>query len=181
MCLGNSEAGEEGDGRESEGCTNAYLSALSHASNWRTFRMNQTIKPTFLLPRIEGPAWLAQCEEHLSAGASTTREMEEERKGKNVKPGIELFNDWNIWFFLVSKVSFPAGSDGKESTCSAGDLGSIPGSGRSPGEGNSNQLQYSCLGNSMDRKAWRATVHWVKKSETGLSDYTFTFSKSSRV
>ena len=164
MCLGNSEAGEEGDGRESEGCTNAYLSALSHASNWRTFRMNQTIKPTFLLPRIEGPAWLAQCEEHLSAGASTTREMEEERKGKNVKPGIELFNDWNIWFFLVSKVSFPAGSDGKESTCSAGDLGSIPGSGRSPGEGNGNPLQYPCLVNSTDRGTWQPTVRGVTKS-----------------
>jgi len=54
---------------------------------------------------------------------------------------------------------FPGGSDGKESACSVGDLGSIPGLGRSPGEGNSNPLQYSCLGNPMDRGAWWATDH----------------------
>ena len=52
-----------------------------------------------------------------------------------------------------------SGSDGKESACNAGDLGSIPGPGRSPGGGNGNPLQYSCLENSMDRGAWRATVH----------------------
>ena len=54
---------------------------------------------------------------------------------------------------------------GKESTCSAGDLGLIPGLGRSPGEGNGNPLQCSCLENSMDRGAWRATVHGVTKSD----------------
>ena len=48
----------------------------------------------------------------------------------------------------------PGGSDGKASACNAGDLGSIPGSGRSPGEGNGNPLQYSCLENPMDREAW---------------------------
>ena len=48
----------------------------------------------------------------------------------------------------------PGGSEGKASACNAGDLGSIPGSGRSPGEGNSNPLQYSCLENPMDREAW---------------------------
>ena len=53
--------------------------------------------------------------------------------------------------------------------------GSIPGSGRSPGEGNGNPLQYSCLGNPMDRGAWWATVHRVAKSQTQLSDFTFTF------
>ena len=47
--------------------------------------------------------------------------------------------------------------------CNAGDLGSIPGSGRSPGEGNSNPLPYSCLGNPMDKRAWQATVHGVTK------------------
>ena len=65
---------------------------------------------------------------------------------------------------------FPGGSDGKASAYSAGDLGSIPGSGRSPGEGNGNPLQYSCLENPMDRGAW-----WVIKSQTRLSDFTFTF------
>ena len=52
------------------------------------------------------------------------------------------------------EMDFPGGSDGKESACSAGDLGSNPGSGRSPGEGHGNTLQYSCLKNSMDRGAW---------------------------
>ena len=52
----------------------------------------------------------------------------------------------------------------------ARDLGSIPGSGRSPGEGKGNPLQYSCLENSMDRGAWKATVHGVAKSQTQLND-----------
>ena len=65
---------------------------------------------------------------------------------------------------------FPHSSDGKESVCNARDLGSIPRLGRSPGEGNGNPLQYFCLENSMDRGAWRATVHGVAKSWTQLSD-----------
>ena len=67
---------------------------------------------------------------------------------------------------------FPAGSDDKESACSAGDPGSIHGSGRSAGEGNDNPLQYSCLENPMDGGAWQATVHGVTKSWTRLSDDT---------
>ena len=61
---------------------------------------------------------------------------------------------------------FPHSSVGKESACNAGDLGSIPGLGRSPGEGNGNPLQYSSLENSMDRGAWWAIVHGVTKSRT---------------
>ena len=61
---------------------------------------------------------------------------------------------------------FPRGSDGKISVCNAGDLGLIPGSGRSPGEGNCYALQYSCLETAMDRGAWRATVRRVTKSQT---------------
>ena len=61
------------------------------------------------------------------------------------------------------------------SACNVGDLGLIPGSGRSPGEGNGNPLQYSCLENPMDGGAWLATVHGVAKSQTRLSDFTFTF------
>ena len=56
-------------------------------------------------------------------------------------------------------MGFPGGSDSKESACSAGDMGLIPGSGRSPGEGNGYPLQYSCLENPMDRGVWCATVH----------------------
>ena len=65
---------------------------------------------------------------------------------------------------------FPGGSDGKESACSAGNPGSVPGLGRYPGEGNGLSLQYSSLENPMDRGAWLATVHGVAKSQTGLSD-----------
>ena len=67
-------------------------------------------------------------------------------------------------------LGFPGGSDGKESARNAGDLGSSPGSGRSPREGSGYPLQYSCLENSMDRGAWRATVHGVTKSWTRQSD-----------
>ena len=63
---------------------------------------------------------------------------------------------------------FPCSSVGKESACSAGDPGSIPVLGRSPGEGNGNPLQYSCLDNSMDRGAWWVTVHGVTK-EWGMT------------
>ena len=65
---------------------------------------------------------------------------------------------------------FPGGSNGKESACNAGDTGSIPGLGKSSGEGNGYPLQYSCLENSMDRGARWSTVHGVEKSWTQLSD-----------
>ena len=64
---------------------------------------------------------------------------------------------------------FNFGSDGEESACNTGDLGLIPGLGRSPGEGNGYPLQYSYLENSMNRGAWRATVHGETKSRTQLS------------
>ena len=67
-------------------------------------------------------------------------------------------------------MGFPGASDSKESIYNAGDLGSIPGSGRSPGEGNGNPLQYSYLENSMDRGAGWATVQGVSKSQTRLND-----------
>ena len=65
---------------------------------------------------------------------------------------------------------FPGGSDGKESACNAGDLGLIPQSGRYPGKGSDNPLQYSCLESLMDRGAWWATVYGVIKSWTQLSN-----------
>ena len=68
---------------------------------------------------------------------------------------------------LVKWMGFP-GSDVKESTCNAGDLRLIPGSGRSPGEGKGYPLQYSALENLMDREAWQATVHGFEKSQTRL-------------
>ena len=61
-------------------------------------------------------------------------------------------------------MGFPGGSDSKEPACTAGDLGFIPGSGRSPGEDSGYPLQYSCLENSMDRGVWLSTVYGVTKS-----------------
>ena len=73
---------------------------------------------------------------------------------------------------ITANICFPGGSEVKASACNLGDLGSIPGSGRSPGEGNGNPLQYSCLENPMDGGAWWTTVHGVTKSQTRLSDFT---------
>ena len=70
-------------------------------------------------------------------------------------------------------MDFTGGSEVKASACNAGNLGSIPGLGRSPGEGNGNPHQYSCLENPMGGGAWWATVHGVAKSWTQLSDFTF--------
>ena len=83
--------------------------------------------------------------------------------------GLQSMGLQKIWTQLKD---FPGGSDGKASAYSAGDLGLIPGSGRSPGEGNGNPLQYSCLENPMDGGAWLATVHGVAKSQTRLNDFT---------
>ena len=69
-------------------------------------------------------------------------------------------------------MDFSGGSDGRASAYNAGDLGSVSGSGRSPGEGSGNLLQYSCLEIPVDGRAWQATVHRVAKSQTRLSDFT---------
>ena len=83
---------------------------------------------------------------------------------------------WAVWDLVMSAFHTacpgpPSGnSDDKESTCNEGDLGSIPGLGRSPEEENGNPLQYSCLENPMDRGTWWATVHGLAKSQTRLSN-----------
>ena len=74
-------------------------------------------------------------------------------------------------FGIVPSWAIPGGSDGKESTCSVGDLGSIPGSGISPGEGNGDPLQYSWLGNSMDGGGWQATAYGIAKCWVQPSDF----------
>ena len=71
-------------------------------------------------------------------------------------------------FNIIPLLDFPWGSAGKESACNVGDLGSVPGLGRSPGEGKGYPLQYSGLENSMD-----CIVHGMEKSRTGLSDFHF--------
>ena len=75
---------------------------------------------------------------------------------------------FRIWLWIC--LGFPGGSDGEESACNAGDLGSIPWLGRSPREGNGNPFQYSCVENSTDRGAWWAMVHGVGKNWTRLSN-----------
>ena len=88
--------------------------------------------------------------------------------------GFVLFyiNEFGFFFFFFTSKGFPGGSDSKETVCNAGDLGSTPGSGRSPGERNGNPLQYSCLENSMGRGAWRATVYRVAKNQTHWANNT---------
>ena len=86
-----------------------------------------------------------------------------------------LYDQDTIWI-MYCVLGFPDGSDGKESACNVGDLGSVPGLGRSTGEANGYPLQYSCLENSMDRGAWQATVHGVAKSWTRLTTFHFHFS-----
>ena len=76
-----------------------------------------------------------------------------------------------IMLKYAPSMGFPDSSVGKESACNAGDMALIPESGRSPGEENGYPLQYSCLENSKDRGAWRATVHGIKKSWTKLSNW----------
>ena len=73
----------------------------------------------------------------------------------------------------MADMGFPGGSDHKESDCNMGDPGSIPGSGRSPGEGSGCPLQYSCLENSMDRGVWWATVHGI--TELDMTEQFNTF------
>ena len=88
---------------------------------------------------------------------------------------LPIFNKMRI---IVAPI--PDGSGGKESACSAGDLGLIPGSGRSPGEGNGYPLQHSCLKNYVDRgalQAWRATVHGGHKKLTQLKFLLLLFAK----
>ena len=77
-----------------------------------------------------------------------------------------------VFFWHVESYGCPGGSDSVESACNAGDRGSIPGLGRSPGEGNGNPLQYSCLENPMNEGAWQAIVRGVAKTGTQLSDFT---------
>ena len=85
------------------------------------------------------------------------------RGGINWETGIDTYTV--LYTKQITNKGFPGGSDGKASVYDVGDLGSIPGLGRSAGEGNGNPLQYSCLENPMDREAWRGTVHGVAKSQ----------------
>ena len=90
--------------------------------------------------------------------------MQTHESARKTEPNLETY------VLVSAQKGFPLSSVGTEPACNAGDPGSIPGSGRSPEEGNSNPLQYSCLENPMDTGTWKATVHEGHKSQTQLSD-----------
>ena len=92
-------------------------------------------------------------------------------KQKQWETFLKIKHPFSFCQNLSRCMGFPGGSDRKESVCKAGDWGLIPRLGRSPGEGNSYPLQYSCLENAMNRRAWQAIVHGVAKSQTCLSDF----------
>ena len=92
---------------------------------------------------------------------STETEQVRESEGLEVRAMSDL-----AYSETEHRSGFPGGSDSKASAYTAGDLSSIPALGRPPGEGNDNPLQYSCLESSMDRGAWRATIHGVANSQT---------------
>ena len=124
-----------------------------------------------------------QCQEvnlHQSACAKNVRYSTMQRTNIIMSNCLEYLmhckcSDRHLYMLNIQynyQTGFPGGSEDKVSDCNAGDLGLIPGSGRSPGEGNGNPIQYSCLENPMDRGVWWATVHGVAKSWTQLSDFT---------
>ena len=121
--------------------------------------------------------WIRICTVASSPAGSHARYSLTSKGAGLIQRSNCLFTVNHVSFLIHCSASLYSDSDGKESTCSAGEGGLTPGSGRSPGEGNGNPgrspgegngnpLQYSCLENSMDRGAWWATVHGVAKSLT---------------
>ena len=94
------------------------------------------------------------------------------------QPFLRACSQGLIWNCFYRLLHFPGGSELKASAWNAGVMGLIPGSGRSPGEGNGNPLRYSCLENPMEGGAWWATVHGVAKSRTQLSDFTHSLTQT---
>ena len=120
------------------------------------------MQPCLIRDKEAAPGETLKCEETQGHGQSSWLLAGRQRMSGNFSE-INLKIKWN------SLGGFPGSSDGKESTCNAGDLVLIPGLGRSPGGGHANPLQYSCLENVMDRGAWRATVYGVSKGQTQLT------------
>ena len=127
------------------------------------YTVNLTGRLTFIVI-----SWLKQSLPDFSMGTSLILSLHIVLFGRKSR-AQSTSKDWGFcspprgWNLYVNYLDFPGSSGSKESACSAGDLGLIPGLGRSPGEGNGNSLQYSCLESPMDRGAWRATVHGVTR------------------
>ena len=132
---------------------------LLHAWNKSTRIQGATYEPIFPLLSCPVCVWIGLWRKIASGTSIFVPQVIKKKEGKE------------IIITLRKKEGFPGDSDDKESACSAGDLGSIPGSGRSPGGGHGNPLQYSCLENPMDRGDSWATVHGVTKSQTQLCDF----------
>ena len=126
--------------------TNKYRKRCSTSFVIKEFQMEETMRYHFLL---------LKCEKFSIRHNRRGSETHVSSVGGNIN-----------WHSFLRRCYVSCGSDGKESACNARDLGSIPGSGRSPGEGNGYPFQYSCLDNPMDRRAWQARVHGVTKSRT---------------
>ena len=108
---------------------------------------------------------------------------EKAKKWEKIHTRMNIFHlvsnqNTNLCICIYIYMGFSGGSDDKETACNAGDPGLISRSGRSPGEGHGNPLQYSCLKNPMDRGAWCAIVHGVTKSQTWLSNWDMRHKKS---
>ena len=126
-------------------------------------------------PVSQSWAWLKRLSmQHLRIKLLLVRPPAGGSRRKWSKSSQQLWNHPKEAFAFPTYKGFPGGSAGKESACDAGDLGSIPGSGRSLGEENGNPLKCSYLGNPMDRGAWRATVYGVQK-RCVTNAFTFTF------
>ena len=132
-----------------------FSSPISAATAWTNHHLSKHAA-SFVMEREMVPK--------ASKGPSTPNtlqvsERERQQESSEQKIFYQLFSQDQISDSYDFKLHFPDSSDGKASAYSVGDLGSIPGSGRSPGEGNSNPLQYSCLENPMDPGAWER-VHF---------------------
>ena len=131
------------------------------------------VQLTYKIPYLPGSDFffnmLLVCVPRHSAVLTLCDPMDYSPPGSSVNG---IFQERILEWVAIS-LDFPGGSDSKASVYNAGDPGSIPGSGRSAGEGNGDPLQYYCLENPMDRGTWYATVHGVAKSRTRLSDFIY--------